>query len=401
MSKRFPFTKRAIEALEPHDPDSPSRESEYSDSECIGLKLRVSKGGRKFFQHRYRYMDRKKCLTIGEFPYVSIQDARQRVHEHKSLLARDIDPSDERSQKRQDLSFSAFAEDYYLPHAKMHKKTWKEDQYKLDRQIIPAIGDYRLSSITTRDISTFLNQQKERTSSITANHYARLIKRMLNLAVKWSLLEKSPAANIEKYKEKPHRERYLTKEELPLFLKALEELEDGLSKAAIKLLLFTGGRRGEILSLRWDQVKLNEKRLFLPTTKNGKSRSILLNDRAMSILKTLEKDREHSERTKESDYLFPSRGGSKRPHILDLRIPFGKVCEAAAIDGLRIHDLRHSFATLALQGGASLYDVSKLLGHSDISITQRYAHMVDDSLQKATDNMAGVIDRAIEPVTGL
>lgn len=82
-------------------------------------------------------------------------------------------------------------------------------------------------------------------------------------------------------------------------------------------------------------------------------------------------------------------------YAYDLRKPFEKACEAAGIEGLRIHDLRHSFATLAIQGGASLYDVQTLLGHSDISMTQRYAHMVDDSLQKATDNMAGMIDRAI------
>jgi integrase len=338
---------------------------------------------------------RKKCLTIGEFPYVSIQDARQKVHEHKSLLARDIDPGDERTAKKDELAFTKFCEDYYLPHAKMHKKTWQEDVYKIDRRIEPTFGKYRLSTITTRDISTFLSQQKERTSSTTANHYATLVKRMFNLAVKWGLLEKSPASSIDKFKEKPHRERYLTKEELPRFLKALEELEDGLSKAAIKLLLFTGGRRGEILSLQWEQVKLNEKRLFLPTTKNGKSRSILLNDRAVSVLKSLEKNRDNLKRTADSDYLFPSRDGSKRPHILDLRTPFERACIAAGIEGLRIHDLRHSFATLALQGGASLYDVSKLLGHSDISMTQRYSHISEDGLQQATDNMAGVIDRAI------
>jgi integrase len=222
-----------------------------------------------------------------------------------------------------------------------------------------------------------------------------LIKRMFNLAVKWGLLEKSPAANIDKFKEKPHRERYLTKEELPRFLRAVEGLEDTLSKAAIRLLLFTGGRRGEILSLQWHQVKLSEQRLFLPNTKNGKSRSIILNSRAMTILRTLWKDKDFEPKTEDSDYLFPSRNGSKRPHMLDLRISFGKVLEEADIENLRVHDLRHSFATLALQGGASIYDVSKLLGHSDISMTQRYAHMVDDSLQKATDNMAGVIDRAV------
>ena len=339
MSKRFPFTKRAIEALQAYDPDSKSREAEYSDAECIGLKLRVSKGGRKFFQHRYRYMSREKCLTIGEFPYVTVQDAPQRVSEHKYLLAKDIDPSDQRDQKTNDWTFRKFSKELYMPHAIQHKKTWKEDTYKLDRQVIPAFGDYRLSSISARDISTFLTQQKERTSSTTANHYATLLKRMFNLAVKWGLLEKSSATSLDRFKEKPHRERYLTKEELPRFLKALDEQEDGLSKAAIKLLLFTGGRRGEITSLRYDQLKLNEKRLFLPDTKNGRSRSIILNDRAIAVIKELMKNKDESPGTKESDYLFPTKQGTKRPHIYDLRTPFGKACDAAGISGLRVHDL--------------------------------------------------------------
>ncbi len=331
----------------------------------------------------------------GRVPHLSVQDARSRVSEHKSLLARDIDPGDERSRKANDLTFSKFCGDVYVPHAKMHKKTWKEDVFKIDGQLEPAFGRYRLATITTRDISEFHSRQKERTSATTANHYMTLIKRMFDLAVKWGLLEKSPATSLDKFKEKPHRERYLTKEELPRFLKALDELEDGLSKAAIKLLLFTGGRKGEITSLRYDQWKLDEKRPFLPDTKNGTARSIILNDRAISVLKELKKNKDKSSRTKESDYLFPTKKGTERPHIYDLRTPFERACLASGIEGLRIHDLRHSFAALALQGGASLYDVSKLLGHSDVSMTQRYAHMVDDSLQKATDNMAGVIDRIV------
>lgn len=212
MSKRFPFTKRSIEAIPSHDPESKSREAEYTDAECIGLKLRVSKNGRRFFQHRYRFLGRKKCLSLGEFPHVSVQDARLKASEHKSLLARDIDPGDERSKKRNDLTFSTFCHDFYIPHAKMHKKTWKEDVYKIERQLNPALGKYRMSSITARDVSSFLTQQKERTSSTTANHYATLLKRMFNLAVKWGLLEKSPATSLDKFKEKPHRERYLSKE---------------------------------------------------------------------------------------------------------------------------------------------------------------------------------------------
>lgn len=393
--KRFPFSKRTIEALPAHAMDSPSREAEYTDMECIGLHLRVGKSGRKFFQHRYRHLGRKKCLTLGEFPFVTVQDARQRVSENKALLAKDIDPADEKVRKRNDLTLSEFIKTYYVPHATMHKKTWQEDVYKIDKWINPVLGKLRLSTITSRDISSFQAKVKEKNSSVTANHYLILVRRMLNLAIKWGLLEKNPASGVDKFKEPPHRERYLTKEELPRFLRSLDLQDDRLSVAAIKLLLFTGCRKGEILGLQWESVREKEGRLFLPMTKNGKARSVILNAKAKEVIAGLRERKEQMPLTRDSAYLFPSRDGCRKKHIIDLRVPFEKVCEAADIEGFRIHDLRHSFATLAVMSGASLYDVQKLLGHSDIGMTQRYAHMVDDNLQRATDNVAGVIEAAI------
>lgn len=378
------FSKKIIENFPAHDPASPSREMEYSDSECIGLKLRVSKNGRRFFQFRYTYLSRKKCLKIGEYPHVSLNEARSKINEWKSLLAREIDPADERNQRRDEPTFSEFAEKFYIPHAQSHKITWQEDVYKIRGHINRAMGHLRLSSITTRDLTAFQSKLKDLNSATSANAHLRLIQRMLNLAIKWGFLDKNPAAGLEKFKEPPHRERYLTKDELPRFLKALEEHSDQLSMAAIKLLLYTGCRKGEILTLQWHQVRLDEGRLFLPKTKNGHSRSILLNEKAIEVLVSLGEEGEHDPQ----GYLFPSRGGTVKGHLHDLRKPLQKVCEAAGIDGLRVHDLRHSFATLAVMSGASLYDIQKLLGHSDISMTQRYAHMVDDNLQRATDSVS-------------
>jgi integrase len=274
----------------------------------------------------------------------------------------------------------------------MHKKTWQEDVYKIDRRINPFLGKLRLSAITSRDISSFQAKVKEQCNSTTANHYLILVRRMLNLAVKWGLLEKNPASGVDKFKELPHRERYLTKEELPRFLRSLDLQDDRLSVAAIKLLLFTGCRKGEILALRWEDVQ--EGRLFLPMPKNGKSRSVILNAKAKEVIAGLRERKEQVPLTRDSLYVFPSRDGSRKKHIIDLRVPFEKVCEAAGIEGLRIHDLRHSFATIAVMAGASLYDVQKLLGHSDVSMTQRYAHMVDDSLKRATENVSQVIQGA-------
>ena len=393
--RKFPFTKKAIEKIPAHDPESPSREMEYSDSECIGLKLRVSKNGRRFFQHRYAFLGRKRCLSVGEFPYVSVPDARKRVGENKSLLSRDIDPAEEKANKRNDLTLAAFAKDFYLPHAMSHKNTWKNDESMINHRIIPVLGKLRLYSISSRDISQFHAKEKERNTAITANHYYVLLNRMLNLAIQWGLLEKNPAAGLEKFKIPPHRERYLTKEELPRFLRALEEMEDRLSMAAIRLLLFTGCRKNEVLSLQWHQIKLDENRIYLPITKNGKSRSVVLNVKAKQVLQSMLEHRGDTMKTKSSDHLFPSREGSKKGYLHDLRKPFIKVCMAAKIDGFRIHDLRHSFASFAVMAGSSLYDVSKLLGHTDVKMTQRYAHLSDDSLQKASDNVSRAIDQVI------
>lgn len=393
-SRKFPFTKRAIEALPPHDPDSPSRETEYADAECSGLHLRVSKNGRRFFQHRYRFLGRKQCISLGEFPAVSVQNARQRVAEHKALLARDKDPAVERGKARADLTFEEFAIQHYLPHAKAHKQTWDDDKNQIERRLCPVLGKLRLQAITPRDVALVHAKEKERTSASTANHLLTTLKRMLNLACKWGMLEKNPANDQERFKEGPLRERYLSREELPRFLKALAQEDDTLSKAAILLLLYTGCRRNEIMSLTWQQIHLDEGRLFLPVTKNGRSRTVHLNAKASEVLQDLAIRRDQEERTRDSEYIFPSRQGTKKGYLYDLRKPFEKACRIAVIENFRIHDLRHSFASLAVMAGASLYDVQKLLGHQDIAMTQRYAHLDASSLKKATEGVAGLLDMA-------
>jgi integrase len=393
QGKKFHFTKRAIDALPAHDQDSPSREAEFCDAGCTGLHLRVGKNGRKFFQHRYRHLGRKRCLSLGEHPHVSVDDARRKVGEQRALLARDIDPADERNQLRNDLTLAEFVRQEYMPHAKLHKETWHEDFLKLDRRILPALGHLRLRAISPRDVSAYLATRKEETSAVTGNHYRTLIRRVLNLAVKWGFLEKNPAGGQEKFKEPPLRERYLTAEQITPFLAALDKHDDRLSAAVIKLLLFTGCRKSEILKLCWEQVKLDEERIFLKKTKNGKSRSVLLNSLALGVLRELLEARDVDPRTRGKEHVFPSRGEAKCPYLRNLRAPFRAACRAAGVEDFHPHDLRHSFATLAVSGGASLYDVQKLLGHSDIAQTQRYSHLADDHLRRATAKVAALVEQ--------
>jgi integrase len=393
-SRKFPFSKLEIERLPAHDPASPSRETEYADSACTGLHLRVSKNGRRFFQHRYRFLGRKMCLSLGEFPAISIKDARQRVAEHTGLLARDKDPAVERGKVRADLTFEEFATQHYLPHAKAHKQTWDDDKNQIERRLNPVLGKLRLQVISPRDVAIVHTKEKERTTASTANHLLTTLRRMLNLAVKWGLLEKNPAGDQEKFKEGPLRERYLSKEELPRFLKALDEEADRLSVAALRLLLYTGCRREEVMSLKWENVRLDEDRIFLPKTKNGRSRTVHLNARAKNVVQDLLARREEEDRTRGSEYVFPSRQGTKKGYLYDLRKPFEKACMLSMVENFRIHDLRHTFASIAVSSGADLYAVQRLLGHQDIAMTQRYAHLAADDLKRATEGVSEMFDQA-------
>jgi len=171
---------------------------------------------------------------------------------------------------------------------------------ELQREVVNYLQYY---TITVRDITNFNSKEKERNTAVTANHYLILIRRMFNLAIQCELVEKNPAGGLDKFKTPPNRERYLTKEELQRFLRALDEMEDRLSMVAIKLLLFAGCRKGEILSLQWSQVKLDEGRLFLPVTKNGQSRSVVLNNKPKDVLGVLATSKDGDIRIKNRLYL--------------------------------------------------------------------------------------------------
>lgn len=391
-NRKFTFTKKALEALPPHDANSPSREAEYSDQECTGLRIRVSKGaGKKFFQFRYTFFSRKFCISIGEFPAISVQDARQIVSEYKLMIAKGNNPASERNKAKEEMTFEQYSTQY-LEYVEQHKISWKSDKYMIDKILNPVFGKLRLSAITTKDVALLHAKEKDRTSACSANHVFASLRTMMNTAVKFGLIEKSPCNGLSKFREGPLRERYLSREELPRFLRALAQEDDTLSKAAILLLLYTGCRRNEILSMKWNQVRLDEGRLYLPITKNGRSRTIFLNQKASEILQELAYNKDDTERTHKSQYVFPSRKGTRKGYLYDLRKPLQKACEIAKIDNFRTHDLRHTFASIAVSSGVDLYAVQRLLGHSDISMTQRYAHLSSHDLRDATQGVSALLD---------
>jgi integrase len=145
--------------------------------------------------------------------------------------------------------------------------------------------------------------------------------------------------------------------------------------------------------MKWNQVRLDEGRLYLPVTKNGRSRTVHLNRKAVEVLEELSMIRAGNDRARNSPYVFPSRQDTKKGYLFDLRKTLQKTCAIAGIENFRCHDIRHTYAALCVSNGVDLYAVQRLLGHSDISMTQRYAHLSANDLQTATQGVAALIDQ--------
>lgn len=387
-TRKFRFTQRQIDALPNHDRDSASAMAEYSDTEVVGLKLAVSKSGRKYFWHRYRFRGRKKSLKLGEYPSVSVNDARLMVHENKNLLARDLDPAAERNNRRKVPTMAEFAVETYLPYAKLHKKSWKDDESKIRRDIGSMLGNIPINEVTTRDVMQLHAAIGNRAAAGTANRFLALLSGMFSLAIKCDLLTKNPAKNVKKFKEADPRERYLSGDELGRFLLALN-VEAGRTAAnAIIMLLLTGLRRMELFSLRWTEVDINRATVRLLHTKSGRGRTVVLNSSALDIMRKILQDADPS-----CPWVFPAHRGDG--HLIDVRKTLNRAMARAEISDLRPHDLRRSFASLGVNAGVDLYQIKDLLGHSSIAVTQRaYAHLLQNTLRGASEVVAKTVGDA-------
>lgn len=386
-SRRFNFTKREIENLPPHDLTSPSSEQEWSDVECRGLRLSVTKQGRKFFCHRYTINQRKRTVRLGEFPAVSLQEARLMVNKNKNQIAKGIDPAIEVENQKTALTFQEFADTQYIPHAKENKKSWLDDQRIIRNDMISIFGRYTLSAISKRDVQKYLDSIANRASGPTSNRHRSLIMRMFHLAIEWDYLTVNPCQGIRKHRENPARELFLNPEEIGRLLAALDQIPQRVSACAVKFLIATGKRLKESMSLTWDNIDMKEKIAYLhqDSTKGRKAERVILN--ALAI-ETLEELKLHQKT--DNPHVFPGNGPGGR-----LVTPSKVYMTAKKMAGLdkktRLHDLRHSFASNMLSSGATLYEVQKLLGHKDAAMTQRYAHLADNTLRERSESMSKII----------
>jgi integrase len=391
-NRSIPLTKKAIDGLPPHDPaGTQSTATEYSTGEP-GLHICVNMRGNKRWLFRYRLYGRKKAVAIGPYPAIEPPLAKQMANEMQRNLALGEPVVSPRAQQKQQKTFGEFAREY-LEHAKQTKKSWKDDYNKLTNQIIPKWGEVPLTCLTPKEIQGYLNQVKARTSGTNANRHYAVLNVVYNLAVKWGEIDpgKNPMPGVSKFRDNPGRTRYLSMEECKRFLAALEEVPGQLAACALRLLLFTGCRAGEVLKSKWEDVSADSRTMLLPDTKNGKSRVVYLNPLSLGEIEKLKDFRKPG-----NPYLFP--GSSDDKPLGTVRKTFEHALKLAGLQGtdVVIHTLRHTHASLLANLGESLETIKVSLGHSSVKMTERYAHISGSKTKDASDQLAEHLKEAMD-----
>lgn len=384
---KFQFTNRNIAALPAHDPNSSAKAAEYSDLAVVGLKVMVGVNGVKRFAFRYQTLSgRKRYATLGTVGALDVAQARKLALEMRAIVERGGDPLEDRDRIKTMPTFSEFVRQEYLPYAYQTKRSAINDESKFRLHLEPKIGHLRLCDITPRDIQMHHASIKESHSPGTANRHLALLSATFRKALEWGRADRNPVAGIKAFKENNQKQRFLSPEEIGRLFVAMETEKNQVAVAALKLLLLTGTRRQEALSARWEHINLDQGQWWLPQTKNGRGRYVTLSDEVKALLMALP--------SRESGgWVFPSRIEGKAFH--NPRKALDRLLKAAGIEHLRIHDLRHSFASLAVNSGATLYEVQDLLGHSTSQMTQRYAHLADSGRMRVVGKVAEMVRTAV------
>lgn len=382
--------------------------------------LRVSKGGAKSYVLKFRLHGRQRWHTIGQHGQPKRTEdadapgrvwtadaARSEAVRLLGLLESGIDPANERAHRRRAETLRDFSKRYMEKHVREHNKprTIDETQRLLDRTVLPKLGKYALNELTRDHVRTMHSGLKR--TPYLANRCLALVSHMLAKAEEWEDLPNGSAIcrRMTKFKEKK-RKRYLSGDELLALGGALKDAEaDGLNPhglAIIRLLILTGARRREVETLRWDEVKLDRGVLDLSDSKTGE-KTINLPPAALAVLSAY--PRQHG-----APFVFPAsavrkprldpKTGAPAPAPYQgLNKVWLDVRKRAGLDDVRLHDLRHTYASFAVAGGMSLPLIGALLGHKRSATTERYAHLAADPVRQAADRVGGDVAAALQGTT--
>lgn len=405
------INKRSVDAAKPDK----ERDIVLWDDTLHGFGLRVKPSGTKTYILQYRNTEgRSRRYTIGQHGKLTPEQAETEAKRLFGLIAVGRDPASEKQDLGKEATFADLAAKYleiHLPHKKA--RSAHEDRRMLKQYITPVLGTRKVYAITQDDIEGIHGKLKDH--PYQANRVLALLSKMFTLAEAWKVRPQhsNPCRYVEKFKEEK-RERYLSERELAWVGRAIAKAEAGddpkmaVSESAglaLRLLLLTGARLNEILTLKWEYLDLEKGVAVLPDTKTEKNKRLMLPAPALMLLT----------RDPQPQAGWVILGATKDKHLYDLKGPWSRVkslvdalqdkeeadgrlkpTDRVDISGVRIHDFRHSFASVGVSGGMTLPLVGALLGHTQAATTQRYAHLAADPLKAAADRIGGEIAARLE-----
>ena len=365
---------------------------EYSVADEPGLFVECRASAKAIPTWYLRLKNAKGTNTykkLGTIKDLSLTQAKKLARQLKVEHANTPKEAEPPEPVKDDMTLHQFVTDYVNPHNKMRKRShWRDLQ--LYARVGAKFGHLKLNEVNRRDVQIFHNDlvKVDGLAPATADHHVVYLRRIMNLAVQWDYLEKNVLTNIPLMKVDNKVERYLSEEEVARLVDVLtRDLAYGQSYVLLYL-LSTGARLNEAIQAKWEQVDLEKRIWRIPATnsKSKKTRSVPLNDSAMWVLDQLWTQGKHA-------YLFVNEA-TQKPWVTITRAWY-RLRAKAGIENLRVHDLRHSYASFLVNGGRSLYEVQQILGHSDPKVTMRYAHLSTKALQEAA-NVASMIVRPAE-----
>ena len=357
------------------------------DTDITGFMLEIRQSGVKTYYLRYRNgRGKQKQYRIGDTKTLTFMQAKKVAQRLKTQISLGDDPLEQKIAMRSVLKFEDFVANYFIPYIKQYKRGWRTNVSMLKNHILPVFGDLFLDEITLNAvIKLHCTMHEKGYAAVTGNNTVIMLRYIFNLAKKWGFngVQSNPVNGIDLFEVNNQRERYLTKSEVSRLKSAIDASENTQLRYIVALLLFTGCRKRELLDAKWENMNLDLRVWCIPLSKSGRLRYVPLSDAVLNILRQIP-------RFEGCPYILPN------PKTL---LPFNTVYFAwntarhrAGMPDLRMHDLRHSFASFLINAGRSLYEVQNILGHSQLSTTQRYAHLSQKTLVDAANAAADAVD---------
>ncbi len=374
MAVKKSITKTVVDSLKPGET--------VWDSKLSGFGVRCQTKG-KVFVFKTRINGQQRWFSIGKYgaPF-TVETAIQRMRKIQGDVANNLDPATIRDEKMRNPSLLQIGKLWLETEVnKLKPKSRSSYHDCMERLTFPMLGKIKVEEIKLSDIAAFHHSLRE--TPYIANRCLAVLSSFFGWCEQHGYLQRgtNPVTGITRNKEKP-RERFLSARELARVGIALARAERNKTEtpfvlAAIRLLMLTGCRRDEILTLKWEHVSIDKAMLLLPDTKTG-ARPVYLSAPSLEVLSKVP-------RIAKNPYVIV--GEREGRHLVNLRKAWMRICKVARLKGVRIHDLRHSFASVGAQGGVPLQVVGKLLGHAKIQTTERYSHLAADPVKAANEAM--------------